>query len=113
MSEVIGSIHIPPIVGGAVFALLFWWLAVALGSRLGRVFGLPVQAFTVWERLLVDSALGGGTLQYLPFALSERGWMIPSIVRGSLAVVGLLLVPDMVRVARRLIAAPYELRRTS
>jgi hypothetical protein len=101
---------LPPIVSGPLFAVLFWWIALALGSRLLRLARVSLPELTLAERGLVTLAIGAGSVQYLPFALSQAGHLTPAWVRGALGLLVLLLAFDLVRVARAVVGAVAGLR---
>jgi hypothetical protein len=100
---------VAPIFSGPLFALLLWWLALALGHRLLRLFGAPLALLTVWEKGLVSLCFGAGTLQFLPWALALFGKMNRSFLLPAVLVLALLLLPDLARVAKKAIAAIRDL----
>ena len=91
----------PPLPGAALFVAVFWAVALALGRRLSRWLRLTDAGLTVWERGLVAVTLGAGTLQLFPYLLAVFGVMTPAVVRWGFAGLGLLLMPDLIRVVRR------------
>lgn len=84
----------PPFVLGLVL------LATALGYRLLRLLRAPLGEVTALERGVLAAALGLGLLQYLPFGLGMARVLKPAAVWIGLAVLAVLLAPDMARVAR-------------
>jgi hypothetical protein len=100
---------VAPLLREPIFLILFCWFLVALGYRIARILRVPLTSLTRGERGLVCSALGAGFVQYLPFTLGELGWLSATSVRVAMAVLVLLLAPDLVRVARAVAAAAREL----
>jgi hypothetical protein len=94
----------PPILYAPLFAILFFWLLVALGFRLTRLMHVPLGTLTPWEKGLVCAAVGGGTIQYLPLVLSVFGRLSVVSVRACIAVLAVLLLPDGIHIVRRLAA---------
>jgi hypothetical protein len=92
----------PPILYAPLFAILFFWLLVALGFRLTRLMHVPLGTLTPWEKGLVCAAVGGGTIQYLPLVLSVFGRLSVVSVRACIAVLAVLLLPDGIHIVRRL-----------
>jgi hypothetical protein len=92
---------VPPLLGGPLFVTLFMWLAMALGLRILSLLGARAAPFKTSERAVVAVSLGAGCLQYLPYGLQLFGLMTPSVIRLAMGLLTLLLVTDLVRVARR------------
>lgn len=93
----------PPLVRALLFALLFWWVTVALGFRILRLLGVPDCAFgRQREKVLICAALGAGFLQYLPFLLSLFGAMKAPGMRWGFGALAVLLLPDQLRIAQAL-----------
>jgi hypothetical protein len=96
---------VPPFVRGPLFAVLFWWIALALGYRVLGLLRVPLSAFDSWEKGLISAAMGAGALQYLPYGLGLFGKMTAPVVSVCLGLLACLLAPDLLRVARGLRAA--------
>jgi hypothetical protein len=99
--------------GALAFACGFLWMAVALGDRLLRWLRIPMSAFSALEKGLIAAAIGAGCVQYVPFALAAIGRLSVSTVRWSLALIALALIPDLVRIARAVVAELRGLRARS
>jgi hypothetical protein len=109
-SALVDLTHAPPLFSGPLFALLFWWLAVALGYRVLRLSRTPLAGFTLWERGFLCAAIGAGTLQLLPLLLSAFGLLHPIGIRFGLGALALALAPDLVQMGRRFAAGVSTLQ---
>ena len=102
----------PPILLAVAFEFGLVALAAALGRRLLRLFSIGPSDRA--ERAVVGTALGLGALQAVPFALYAAGIGHPSAFRLAVAVLALMLLPDLVgaaRTARELAASVVGLPR--
>ncbi|HEX2674842.1 MAG TPA: hypothetical protein VHM25_28395, partial [Polyangiaceae bacterium] len=90
----------PSILTSFAFAALILILSVALGQRLARWLGVVGHAsFSEW--LVVAASLGAGALQLIPFMLGvTRSLSVPAI-RVAVGVLTLLLLPDLISLARK------------
>ena len=86
----------PPIVLGTLLLILFIYLASALGCRLLRLSRLELA--DPGENLLLATGLGLGALQAVPFLLFSLGIGHSLAFYALLAVIGILLIPDWIRV---------------
>jgi hypothetical protein len=86
----------PPLFLGTVLLFLFALLSAALGHRL--LLWLRGPQLSGAERGVWAMALGTGALSYLPFLLFTLGIGRPAGIRISVALLALLLAPDMKRV---------------
>jgi len=94
--------NVPPVVRSPVCALIFYWLAAALGRRLCRFIKLRREPWSLPERGALYAALGTGLLQYLPFGLALFSKLSSASLRISLIGLGLLLSFDLAAVAKAL-----------
>jgi hypothetical protein len=92
--------NFPPLLCGPPFCIALYWVATALGNRIVRLVRVPVDEFSPLERGLVCAAVGAGSLQYLPMALSAFGKLSAVPIRVAVALVSAILIPDLMLVAR-------------
>jgi hypothetical protein len=91
----------PELVRAPAFAVFFWAVAFALGSRVLRVLGFPSSSLSAAEEALVSLAIGAGVLPLLPCMLAVFGAMTVPHVRAAFFLLSVLCVPDFVRAGRR------------
>jgi hypothetical protein len=93
-----------------IFIAGFFLLSSALGRRLSRLFGAAVNGSGA-ERTIIYLALGAGGLQFVPFALGSVGELHVTTLRIAAAVVGLVLVPDLLALGKSAVAGTHSWRR--
>ncbi len=86
----------PPIFLGTLVLILFIYLACALGSRL--LLFARLETSNPGERVLLAAGLGLGALQAVPFLLFALGIGRATAFYIVIGIVGLLLIPDGIRV---------------
>jgi len=91
-------VTLPPLVLGTGLLVLLLALSAALGRRLFRLFRVPIGAGPT--RVLLATGLGLGVLQFLPIALLACGVGTPLGIRIGVAVLAVLLLPDLAAVVR-------------
>lgn len=91
----------PPLILGFLELTALAWLSGALGRRL--LHWLRVSITDVAERITLQTGLGLGALQFLPFLLFASGIGRPSVFRCALVLLAAVLWPDLNAVA-------YEVR---
>lgn len=101
----------PPILLGSLAVASFIWLTAALGDRVLRLLRVPRANLSRLERGTAAAGVGAGLLQFLPYALGMSGQLSRSSVRIGCGIVAALLLPDLVRVAKRAFQAAVELVR--
>lgn len=89
----------PSILTSFAFAAFILALSFALGQRLARWLGVAGHAsFSEW--LVVAASLGAGALQLIPFTLGVTSTLSVSAIRIAVGVLTLILLPDLISVAR-------------
>ena len=90
----------PSILTSFAFAASFLWLSLALGQRLLRWLGV-VEHESLLEFGVVAASLGAGALQLVPLLLGATATLSVSSIRIAVGVLSLLLLPDMISLARK------------
>jgi Dolichyl-phosphate-mannose-protein mannosyltransferase len=85
-----------PVLCAPAFLLAFMWLSLAVGRRCLRLLG--AGGCSVAERGVAALALGSGVLQFVPFLLGAAGVLSVHAIWIALALVGLLVARDLIRV---------------
>lgn len=79
-----------------------WLLSAGVGGRLLRLFRSSLSAS--FERLLLETVLGLGALQFVPFFLFAFRVGTPGVIRGTMLLLFVVLAPDIrdaVKVAKQ------------
>ena len=95
-------LHDPPAV------LFICLLGTALGRRLLRILRAPLPTVSRLERGVLCAAMGLGMLQYLAFGLGSAHALTPRNLTVGLAILSLLLLPDIGKVLRAIYRAVRE-----
>src|SRR5439155_23016618 len=99
----------PPLILGVILFTGLSLLSAALGLRIFSLLKLRVDSRL--ERIVLGTALGLGLLQFVPFTLFALGIGKPAYFRLAVVCLSLILIPDLLRIARGFPRAFAETRR--
>jgi len=90
----------PSILTSFAFAAFILFLSLALGQRLARWLGIDEHA-SFFEWSVITACLGAGALQLIPLTLGATSTLSVTSIRIAVGVFTLLLLLDLISVARR------------